>query len=142
MLEAPRVLFAMAEHGQLPIGLGRPHPRFHTPHAAIVLVTMGAVGLAWSGTFTYLLGLNVVTRLMQYLASALALFALRRQEPRHPAPFTLRAATVIVPLTALACVWLAASSKANELRDAGVALALGFVFYALRRTRRGPAGHS
>jgi amino acid transporter len=36
MLAAPRLLFAMAEQGQLPPTISATHKRFHTPHVAIL----------------------------------------------------------------------------------------------------------
>jgi basic amino acid/polyamine antiporter, APA family len=132
MLAAPRVLFAMAEHGQMPDAFGRPHPRYRTPHLAILVVVAGGLALSLTGTFGYLLGLNVITRLIQYLAAALGVIALRRKNPSHPAPFTLRWAYAIAPLTAVACVWLIGRSSPNELRDAAIALGLGLAFWLVR----------
>ena len=36
VLAAPRLLYSMAERGELPAVLGRVHPRFRTPHVAIL----------------------------------------------------------------------------------------------------------
>lgn len=132
MLSGPRVLFAMAERRLVPEWFGRPHARFHTPHAAILVITAGGVVLAVTGTFIYLLGLNVITRLIQYLVTALALVVLRRREPGRPAPFTVPGAAVVVPVTVVACLWLMARSSARELRDVAIALVVGLAVYAAR----------
>src|SRR5262252_1336704 len=42
MLVAPRILFAMAEQGQLPRPLAATHRRFRTPHIAILISAAGA----------------------------------------------------------------------------------------------------
>ena len=130
-LAGPRVLFAMAERGHMPASLAGLHPRFLTPLAAIVVITTGGVALAITGTFTYLLGLNVITRLVQYLVTALAVFPLRRREP-EAAPFVVPAAAVVVPFTVIACLVLMTRSSVNELRDIVIALLLGLAVYGLR----------
>lgn len=40
-----RVLFSMAREGVLPAALGRTHPRFETPHRALVMVLPAVVGV-------------------------------------------------------------------------------------------------
>jgi len=49
-----RVLFSMGREGALPAALGRVHPRFHSPHIAIYVLTVftivvGLAGGAWLG---------------------------------------------------------------------------------------------
>jgi amino acid transporter len=132
ILSGPRVLFAMAERRQIPEWFGRLHSRFRTPHAAILALTAGGVALAVTGTFTSLLSLNVITRLIQYLVTALAVGALRRRAPGQAAPFAMPAAIVVVPVTAIACLWLIARSSVLELRSVAVALGLGLTVYAAR----------
>jgi amino acid transporter len=127
----PRVLFAMAEQGQLPPAFGATHPRFRTPHVAIALTSAVALGLAVSGTFTYLAGFSVVTRLLIYLATAGALIVLRR---RREAPALTRVPGGVTPavLAAAACLWLLATSPMRELRDTAIAIAVGLTLFAAR----------
>src|SRR5215471_5449515 len=46
MLAAPRLLFAMAERRQLPRFIASTHPRFHTPHFAILITAIGMLALS------------------------------------------------------------------------------------------------
>ncbi len=41
--QSPRVLYAMTGRGELPAALGRVHPRFRTPHAAIALFALATL---------------------------------------------------------------------------------------------------
>jgi len=50
MTAATRLLFAMADHGQLPVALTRVHSRFHTPVLAIVVTAAAALVLALCDT--------------------------------------------------------------------------------------------
>jgi len=54
MLAAPRVYFAMARDGLIFRWMGDIHPRFRTPHRAIVLQAIWASALVWSGTYRQL----------------------------------------------------------------------------------------
>ena len=79
VLIGPRVLFAMAERRQMPGFFGSVHDRFHTPHIAILINAAVGLALSISGTFTYLLGLNVIARLATYVSTSAALPVLRRR---------------------------------------------------------------
>ena len=82
----PRRLSALADRGDLPAVLGRLHPRYGTPGVAL-LVTYTLVGaVALSGSFAELAGLAVLSRLMQYLPTCLAVLVLRRRDRRDRVP--------------------------------------------------------
>jgi amino acid transporter len=66
MTAATRLLFAMADHGQLPAALVRVHSRFHTPVLAIVVTAAAALILALSGSFIYLVKLTLIARISVY----------------------------------------------------------------------------
>src|SRR5262249_44994411 len=70
MLVSPRLLFAMAGHHEVPPVLGRTSERFRTPHAAIVLTGLAGIGLALSGTFTHVITVSVIARLLSYVGTA------------------------------------------------------------------------
>jgi len=133
ILLSPRLLYAMAEHGELPRVFAATHPRFRTPHVAILFTAAAGLGLVLSGTFTYLIGLSVIARLSTYLATVAALPMLRRQAGRFPARFTVRGGAGVVAATLAACVWLITQSGWRELRDFAIAVGIGLALYGLRR---------
>jgi amino acid transporter len=69
----PRYLFAAANHGHLPGALGRVHPRFATPHAAIATTAALAAVLCLPFDYRTLIGMSNVAVSIQYLATCLAL---------------------------------------------------------------------
>ena len=73
MLAAPRLLFAMAEQGQLPPIVSATHKRFHTPHVAILFSSVGMLILALSGTFASAATWSTIIRLATYAATCAAL---------------------------------------------------------------------
>jgi ethanolamine permease len=91
-----RQIFALGRAGYLPAAFARLHPRFKTPHIAIL--AGGAVGIAtiYSDAFISIAGqsltASVVTlsafgALLMYVISMAALFRLRRSEPELNRPF-------------------------------------------------------
>src|SRR5437764_3239600 len=56
VLSGSRIIFALAERGQLPAALARIHPLFRTPVNAIVFTSAVALALAVSGSFPAIAG--------------------------------------------------------------------------------------
>jgi ethanolamine permease len=117
-----RQIFALARAGYLPSFLGKIHPRFRTPHIAIL--AGGVVGIAaiysdnWIQFGGQPLTANIVTMsvlgaLVMYIVSMLALFRLRKSEPEMARPFR-------APLYPLLPIW--------TLIAAGICLA-SLVYY-------------
>ena len=91
-----RQMFALARAGYLPRVLARVHPRFHTPHVAIL--AGGAVGLAavFSDGLVHIAGqtltasivtMSVFGAIVMYIVSMASLFRLRQTQPGLPRPF-------------------------------------------------------
>lgn len=91
-----RQIFALAREGYLPAFFAQVHPRFHTPHRAIL--AGGVVGIAaiYSDQLIQFGGqtltANIVTMsvfgaILMYILSMLSLFKLRRSEPGMVRPF-------------------------------------------------------
>lgn len=80
-LNAPRLGFALAEHRDLPALFGRVHPRFRTPHVAIVAFATMVLALAVYGNFEWSATLSAVSRLFVYGSTCVILLLLRRRRP-------------------------------------------------------------
>ena len=78
----PRLLYALGERGDVPRAFGAVHPRFRSPHLAILLWAVLVLGLAIYGSFIWNAILAGVARLVTYAATCLALIQLRRQRPQ------------------------------------------------------------
>ncbi len=85
MLAAPRVFFAMAGDGLFFRALARVHPRFHTPHIAILLSALLGMALVMSRTFEALTNTFVLAIWPFYALSVAAIFRLRRRPGAAPA---------------------------------------------------------
>lgn len=145
VLSAPRLLYAMAERGQLPALLARTHPRFHTPHWAIALTAACMLALTLSGSFLAAVALSTITRLLAYAATCIAVPVLRRREGGDigPAAFRVPAAPWVVGSALLVIVWLVLHAGVAELRNVALAMLAGALLMAMGRglgwRRRGGA---
>ncbi|MDP2956456.1 MAG: amino acid permease [Longimicrobiales bacterium] len=79
VLAGPRVYFAMARDGLLFPGVGGVHPRYRTPHRAIVLQALWACVLVGTGTYRALFTRVVYTEWIFFGLMAVGLILLRRR---------------------------------------------------------------
>jgi APA family basic amino acid/polyamine antiporter len=88
VLMGPRVYYAMAGDGVLFAWAGAVHPRFRTPHLAIVLQGVWSAVLVASGTYRALFTRVVYTEWIFFGLMALGLIRLRRRglSPEYRAP--------------------------------------------------------
>ena len=129
VMAGSRLPFAMAEGGQLPGLFGAVHPRFRTPHVAIVATGLASLLLTLSGTFVYAATISVIARLLSYAATCAALPVLRRR-PSAPAALFRVPAGVAVSIAALTLVgWLLSHITLRQARDAGIAAMIGLLLY-------------
>jgi amino acid transporter len=143
MTAATRLLFAMADHGQLPVALTRVHSRFHTPVLAIVVTAAAALVLALSGSFIYLVKLTLIARITVYAITCAVLPVFRREGNAPEASFKLPAGEAVAYASAILCVLSLAGSSMRGLLDVALAVVVGFaVFGVTRFTRRALATHT
>ncbi len=136
----PRVIFAMAEHGQWPRIFTRVHERFRTPHLAILLCSSVTLVLALSGTFIYAATLTSIVRLLIMTTTCAAMPALRLRTG-STAPFRVPAGWFVAAAALALCGWLLAASPLREALDVAIALAVGLLSFLVGRTFRS-AGRS
>ena len=131
-LAAPRALYAFGRQGVLPPMFGAVHPRFRTPHVAIVAQSAIAALLAITSQFAELFVLATVSTLVLYLLCCVSAVVLRRRDVRADGvPFRLPLGPLVPALACAAILWLLTSATTREMTlVAGVLLAAGVVFAA------------
>jgi APA family basic amino acid/polyamine antiporter len=139
VMSTPRLVFAVAQRGLLPAWLGRVHPRWHTPAAAIAAQSLLIFVVASSGTFGALASFASVAVVSVYLLACASALQLQRSRTQldvsaHDVqpPFHVPAAVPIAG--ALICVALLAQSTRHEFAVVAGVLAVASVWY-LARTR-------
>lgn len=133
LLSGSRVPFAMAEQHQLPSMLGKVHPRFFTPHIAILCTAAVMFVLTLRQSFVQALTISAIARLLTYAVTCAALPVLRRTNA-HPALFRLRGGTIISVLALLLSVWLLLNSTLKEAITAAIVAFVGLLLYLGYRT--------
>jgi ethanolamine permease len=148
-----RQMFALARAGSLPRALARVHPRFHTPHVA--LVAGGFIGLAaiFSDSLVTVAGqpltasivtMSVFGAIVMYILCMASLFRLRQAAPDMKRPF-LAPGYPVVPAIALTCAALCLLTmvyfnRAIALWFAGVMAGSTLIFVVAQR-RKGAVNH-
>ena len=134
---APRMLFAFARDRFLPPSLASVHPRFRTPHVAIVVQTIAVMALSATGSFEKLAMIANGSVLMVYAACCLGVLLLRRRGVQESGvPFTTPL-TRFAPFAAVALiVWLLTGLSADEWKSIGLLVALLVAAYALSSPAR------
>ena len=133
MLTGPRVTYALAQNQQLPSWFGSVHSRFRTPYLSILFIGAVGLALALSGTFVQLAGLAAIARLLQYVATCLALVKLRKDMESDPSRFRLPGRHSIPLLAVTLCVWLLFQSQAAQIVLTAGALGAGTLLFWLAK---------
>ncbi|HEX2456727.1 MAG TPA: APC family permease, partial [Vicinamibacterales bacterium] len=133
-LAGSRILFALAEQGDVPALFSRIHPRFRTPGPAVLTTSAVTLTLGLTGTFAVLAQVSAISRLIVYVATCSA--TLRLRDPRFktvvPAAAFVTPMGAVVPVAAMLCALaiLAGATRLNLLA-AGAGLAVGAVIYGV-----------
>jgi amino acid transporter len=138
VLAGPRYLYALAENGKLPAVFARIHPRYRTPHVAILTQSGVALLLVLTGSAEELAVLSAIARLATYIGTAASVPVLRRKMPATPRTIRLPGGPAI-PIAALAiCLVFLSAATAKNWIAGGIALAVGAAIYVLRRHKQAP----
>jgi amino acid transporter len=129
LLSGSRLPFAFAERQQLPAVVARIHPRFFTPHVAILITATVLLILTLKSSFVAALTISAIARLVTYAVTCAALPVLRRRTDVPAAIFRIRGAPVIVVAALVLSVWLLAHSTLREAVQSAIAAGIGLVIY-------------
>jgi basic amino acid/polyamine antiporter, APA family len=114
MLVNPRIFFAMAEDRLFFQTMARVHPRFKTPHIAILLTAGLGVFFVLTRTFEQLADTFVLTMWPFYALSVAAIYKLRRSRPDLERPYKVTGYPVVPALFILGAIYLIANALITE----------------------------
>lgn len=138
IMTGPRIFYAMAEDGIFWRRLKTLHPRYGTPHVAIVGQAVIACILVALGTFDQLLSCVVFVMLLSSLASGSAVFILRRRHPDLHRPYKTWGYPVVPMIFVGSYAWIAFQIGSSKpfLSLLGVMITLtGLPFYLWWQSR-------
>lgn len=102
MMAFPRIPYAMAKNGQLPFskGLGKVHPKFHTPYVSIISQAAIATVFMLISDPNRLSDISVFSIYLFYIFAFFAVFTLRRRNSGKERPYSVPLYP-LVPLVAI-----------------------------------------
>jgi basic amino acid/polyamine antiporter, APA family len=129
-LSGSRILFALAEQGDVPRVFGHVSARFRTPDVAIVTTCATTLALALTGSFVKLAAISAIARLLIYGGTCASVLALRR---RSRAPFTIPWGPLVPAVALVVCAVILAGATAEQVSRGGLALGIGAGLYLMAR---------
>ncbi|MBL8770206.1 MAG: APC family permease [Phenylobacterium sp.] len=136
VVSMPRNLLALAEHGEVPALLARIHPRWRTPHVAIVVSSLVGFGAGMVSDLLSALTMSTAARLVVYILACVALIRLVGRAQAPPAAFRLPFARVAAVAAILSMAAVVAFGATKELPALAGVLAAGFVVMLATRAAR------
>ncbi|HIP11067.1 MAG TPA: amino acid permease [Rhodospirillales bacterium] len=133
LLGGPRIVFASSLDNNLPRFLGKVHPKYKTPHIAIIFFAVVIGMFALSGTFKYLAIVATGSLLLVDLGVILAVLRLRQRDglPKD-GEFRLPFGPVIPLLSCAIVGWLLLQVPLNEAATIVTLVGACAVIYAIR----------
>ena len=132
VLAGPRAYLAMASDGLIFRRLGDTHPRYQTPHRAILLQAVWACVLVGTGTYGVLVARVVYTEWIFFALMAIGLLLLRRRRGFAP-PFRAPLGAALPTVFAAAAVLVAANQIAAAPVDSLTGLFLVLIGWPVYR---------
>lgn len=138
-----RSIFAMARSGSLPTALAAIHPRFGSPHRAVLLCYVFAMaGLFLPSSLVFLLLAVNLPTMLKYLACSLCAIRIAGHEPELAATarigLSLRTITVCGWIAVVCAIGIILAGLEADMRPYYLVLgwfAVGTVYYAVRNRR-------
>ncbi|MEZ5305739.1 MAG: amino acid permease [Pyrinomonadaceae bacterium] len=129
LLATTRLLFAMADEGDLPRFIARTNEKYKTPHFAIIITSVLIFFYTALSSFILAVTISTLTRLIVYgsTCAALPVFRFRKDAPEAGfiAPFGIFSAVVSLAVM----VWLMLYVGIGDLIQLVAFAAVGLVFY-------------
>jgi amino acid transporter len=137
ILSSPRILYAFGRDAFLPKWFAQIHPRFHTPHIAIVAYATAAFLLSFSSTFQKLAVLSNMAVLLLYILCCLAALELNRRDVRTDGvPFKLPAGNLVPIVAIIFIIWVLAHGQKDEFEITALCLVVASLLFLIREYLR------
>lgn len=145
VLTGSRMLYALAEHDELPRWFAGIHPEYRTPYRCVIFTSMVALVLMLSGSFVFLAAVSAVARLITYAGACAAMMALRRPAAAarvQPATFIVPGGALVPALAIGSSMLILVMANRQQLASGLAALVAGGVLFFLKGggSRRQDAG--
>ncbi|HLY71426.1 MAG TPA: amino acid permease, partial [Puia sp.] len=134
ILSIPRIIYAGARDGLMPKIFGKIHPKFFTPHIAVMFYAALGFLFAISGGFKQLAVIASASTLLIYLGVVLSTLKLRKNDSvKSEKTFRVRGGVIIPILAAGAIIWLLSSLTRRELISIAIFILTFSVIYLVTK---------
>lgn len=140
ILTAPRVYYAMAKDGLFFRWCAAVHPRFHTPHLALVVQALWTILLVGLGQYEQLFTYTIFAAWVFYALTAFAVISLRRTQPDLPRPYRVFGYPFTPIIFVVASAWFIVNTLLTKPLEAGIGcliVAVGVPVYLFWRRAPG-----
>jgi amino acid transporter len=138
LLGGPRIVFASALDKNLPSYLAKVHPKYKTPHVAIIFYAAVICVFALSGTFKYLAVVASGSLLLVDIGVSLAVLRLRQRDGLPKEGEFMLPFGPIIPLLSCAIIgWLLLQMPLSEAVSVTALVVACIVIYGIRSVFRG-----
>jgi APA family basic amino acid/polyamine antiporter len=120
ILAAPRVYYAMAQDGLFFRWCAAVHPRFRTPHLALVLQGVWAILLVALGTYEELFTYVIFAGWVFYALTGFAVVVLRRKRPDLPRPYRVSGYPLVPVAFVLTATWFLVNTLIERPVESGI----------------------
>lgn len=124
-----RYIFTMAEDGALPKFLGKIHPKYKTPHVAIVLVGVINFILIATGSIDYIASVSLISLAICYMIGCLAYLGLKRRYSEMKRPYIAPMGKFGCYVTIILYCFMLMFADKMALITAGIISVLSIIFY-------------
>ena len=121
---------ALAEQHMLPAFMAKRN-RFGAPYWCILVSTIIATLVGYTGGFAFLASISVVSRFSQYIPTCLSIMVFRKTMPNAPRAFKIPFGPVIPTIAFLVSLWLLSQTKPQQLILGLGAAVIAVPFYFL-----------
>ena len=126
----PHSGLALAEQHMLPAFMAKRN-RFGAPYWCIIVSTIVAMLIGYTGGFAFLASISVVSRFSQYIPTCLSIMVFRKKMPDAPRVFKIPFGPIIPVIALLVSFWLLAQAKPQQLIIGFGAAIVALPFYFL-----------
>lgn len=131
----PHCGLALAEQHMLPAFMAERN-RFGAPYWCIIISTVVAMLIGYSGGFAFLASISVVSRFSQYIPTCLSIMVFRKKMPDAPRAFKIPFGSVIPVIALIVSLWLLAQAKPQQLMIGFGAAVIALPFYFLMHKKK------
>lgn len=127
-LASPRFLAVLANDRLFPVWLAASHPRFASPHRAIVATSLATLIASQLLDFDGLADIANVAVTLQYIGTCAAITWLRLRKPEHPRSYRVPLGAFVVPVLGVGvCALFLSQASLRDVAASVVVLVIGGV---------------